>query len=130
MPWVDGGSPIPEPQEELLGPELQEGQEPTPSYAILMWSKTLTQDRHFHVSLWTTWQHGQVESDEPVDVEINGSPGYMHAHEGSSPNTAVIIWDIGTDKCSVIHLVLRTPPLPLREVKSELLKIATSLENT
>jgi hypothetical protein len=127
LPWVPEGEPLPEPQAYLQEPELQEGQEPTPPYAIFMWSKTVTEDRHFQVLLWATTPHRQGVSDEPVDVKLNGARGYLHAR---SPSKAVIIWDIGAPECDMIHLILRAPPLPLREVKSEIIRIAESLRQT
>jgi hypothetical protein len=127
LPWVPEGAPLPVPQEIRQEPELHQGQEPTPSYAIFMWSKTETQDRFFQVQLWATTPHGQGVSDEPVDVKLNGARGYLHSR---SPNTAVIIWDIGAPECEMIHLILKAPPLPLREVKSEIIRIGESLRRT
>ncbi len=116
LPWIEEGEQVPPPQESYDA-EIDRAQ--------LSWSNSDPNPRVAGVGL-TRYPHIPAGNfGEPANVSLAGTEGRLHSEDEGG--LISIFWDVESDECNFVELILHAPGLSDKDAIDELKRIATSL---
>lgn len=120
LPWLGVG--------EEVGPPIRdraESGDEDSDFATLLWPRDQTDPDSDYVSLFTQTAEGAEAHGKIVDVEINGEKGRFEIAPGG--DDATITWLVGSGRCNVTVLTLRTSGWDDSKLEEEITRVARSL---